>query len=152
MICGSAHAGNRAQAQVLAQERGVPAVELQLDQPAAAIAAVRAALQGGVGASVLIEERRGASAAVVRLVADVATALLTESGIARVFVTGGETAFALCASLGVAELEFRAEVEPGLSLSLAASARFRGWFAIKPGGFGDRATWVRAWDALQTAP
>ena len=47
------------------------------------------------------------------------------------------------------EHRFHAEIEAGLSVSLSrAGLRGAMLWAIKPGGFGDDRTWIRAWDAL----
>lgn len=149
MLGGSAHPGNRAQAAELTRARGVPAHELRLTDPAGAIAAGIASLRAGGGASLLVEPRRHDSAAVLRTLAAAAGEMIAATGTARIFVTGGETAFALCGALGVAELEFCDELESGLSLSHAVTNRGPLMFAIKPGGFGGAETWVRAWDALR---
>jgi uncharacterized protein YgbK (DUF1537 family) len=74
--------------------------------------------------------------------------ILETTRIARVFATGGETAFALCAALEITAFTYQAEIEPGLSLSRTRRRQGTLAFAIKPGGFGDDRTWVRAWDAL----
>jgi 4-hydroxythreonine-4-phosphate dehydrogenase len=63
-------------------------------------------------------------------------------------VTGGETAFALATALGISALELVAEIEAGLVLARSGEGANRRWWAVKPGGFGDAETWVRAWDAL----
>ena len=82
------------------------------------------------------------------MIAKTAAAILAETGVRRIFVTGGETAFALCRALHVSALTFWAEIEAGLSISGAECAQGSLVFAVKPGGFGDAETWVRAWDTL----
>jgi uncharacterized protein YgbK (DUF1537 family) len=150
MVCGSAHAANREQAAALSIARGVPWRELRPGAPSAATGAAIADIRNHQGAALLIEEQRhGDSADVVRSIAFAVAEVLSETAVRRVFVTGGETAFALCSLLGVTTLSFQAEIESGLSLSSAETPGGRSWFAIKPGGFGDAMTWVRAWDALQ---
>jgi uncharacterized protein YgbK (DUF1537 family) len=150
MVCGSAHAKNREQATMLARLRDVPVHELRMDAPSAAAGAAIADLRANRGAAILIEEQRhGDSAHVVRAIAAAAQDVLQATGVRRVFVTGGETAFALCRRLGISTLEFCAEIEAGLSVSRAEDVGGARLFAIKPGGFGDAHTWVRAWDALQ---
>jgi uncharacterized protein YgbK (DUF1537 family) len=67
------------------------------------------------------------------------------------FVTGGETAFALAGALGITAFEFLAEIEAGLALARSGDVEARRWWAVKPGGFGDIETWVRAFDALRRA-
>ena len=67
----------------------------------------------------------------------------------RLFITGGETAFAICCALAVSDLEFLAEIEPGVGLAHAAGGD-GGWLlAVKPGGFGDGRTWINVWDRLR---
>lgn len=148
MVCGSAHAGNRAQAAVLARERGVAIHELRVDRPAVGVDAALADFRANRGAAIIIEERRGRSAEVIRTIVVSVAQIVKETKVSRVFVTGGETAFALCNALEISTLAFSAEIETGLSLSRAGNASGAVWLAIKPGGFGDAHTWVRAWDAL----
>ncbi len=151
LICGSAHRANRAQAARLAAARGVRGGELRLADAPAAIAAAIAETRRSGGAALWIEGQRGDSAAVVRAMAGAAAAIARATGARRLFVTGGETAFALGAELGLPALTFRAEVESGLSVSRGETAEGPWLLAIKPGGFGDEETWVRAWDALARA-
>ncbi|MSU48242.1 MAG: four-carbon acid sugar kinase family protein [Opitutus sp.] len=149
MICGSAQAGNRAQAAALARERGIPVHELRISDPGPAIAAVIASLRAGGGASLLVEEARGASVTVLRILTAAAMEIIAATGTARLFATGGETAFALCGALGIQALRFGDELESGMSLSHAATERGPLLLAIKNGGFGVAETWVRAWDGLR---
>ena len=141
---------NREQASVLSPARAVVLHELRPSEPSSTVAAAIAEIRSNHSAAIMIEARRHRdSADVVRAIAATAAEIITATGVRRLFVTGGETAFALCEVLGVPTLAFNAEIEPGLSLSSAGSSTGRRWFAIKPGGFGDANTWVRAWDALQ---
>ncbi len=148
MLCGSAHACNRGQAAVLARERGIPVHEFRITDPAPAVAAVIASLRAGGGASLLVEATRSASTTVLRTLTAAATEIIAAAGTARIFATGGETAFALCGALGIQTLQFGAEIESGLSLSQATTDRGPLRLAIKNGGFGNADTWVRAWDGL----
>ena len=149
MVCGSAHPGNRGQARALAEARGVASHELAIDEPERAREAVATALRERDGAMLIIESPRRDSARVVQTVAEIVAALVAGAGVRRVFVTGGETAFALCARLRISSLAFLDEIEPGLSLSRGEAMHGPLALAIKPGGFGDPQTWVRAWDALR---
>lgn len=151
LLCGSAHPANRVQAAHLAAARGVATRELPVAATAAdsAIAAVIAHLRSAGAASLLVEEPRHDSTAVLRAVTTAAVAIRTATGVARWFVTGGETAFACCAALGIRRLDYLAELEPGLSLSHAETAQGPLLLANKPGGFGSADTWIRAWDALR---
>ncbi len=149
LLCGSAHAGNRAQAAALARERGVPVHELRISEPSAAVASAIASLQRAGGAIVMAEDARRDSAMMLRALAEATREIVAATGANRLFVTGGETAFAISRELGFGTLEFRAELESGLSLSRASTARGPLLLAIKPGGFGTADCWVRAWDALR---
>ena len=149
LLCGSAHAGNRAQAAALARAAGVPVVELRFSDPAAACAAAVVGLRTKGGASLVVEASRHDSATVLRALTAVASEILAVTDTNRIFATGGETAFALCRQLGVAALEFVEEIESGLILSRAVADRGPLQIAIKPGGFGTAEAWVRAWERLR---
>lgn len=151
MLCGSAHPTNHAQAERLTQARGVRVHELPIGGAGAeaAIAAVIATLEARGGASLLVEEKRHDSATALQIVTTAAVAIRAATGGARLFVTGGETAFAVCAALGVRRLDYLAELEPGLSLARAGSPQGPLLLANKPGGFGSIEAWIRAWDALR---
>ncbi|MBM3853140.1 MAG: hypothetical protein FJ399_08280, partial [Verrucomicrobia bacterium] len=103
-------------------------------------------------ASLLVEPGRRDSALVLRTLTAATTRILAATGANRLFVTGGETAFAVCGALGIPALEYAAELEAGLCLARAAPPSLPRFLAIKPGGFGDADTWRRAWDALQASP
>jgi uncharacterized protein YgbK (DUF1537 family) len=152
MLGGSAHAGNRAQAASLARERGVPLHTLHLSDPEPLVAAVIESLQTRGGAILLVEEARHDSATVLRTLTTVAVRILAATKTDRLFATGGETAFALCGALGISTLTFQDEIEPGLALARAGSGLHPMLLAVKPGGFGTGATWIRAWDRLTRSP
>ncbi|MBI5689843.1 MAG: four-carbon acid sugar kinase family protein [Verrucomicrobia bacterium] len=147
--CGSAHPANREQAGTLSQARRVPVHTIALGDPDPAVAATIASLRETGGASVLVETNRHASDRVLQLLANTVPEILARSGAARLFVTGGETAYAICRALGVSTLDYEAELEPGMSLSRAQLPGSSLLLVNKPGGFGSALTWVRAWDALQ---
>ncbi len=151
MLCGSAHPVNRAQAARLAAARGVRTHVLGVGgaRVDAAVAAVAASLRVADGAGLIVEEAWHDSATVLEAVAAAASALVAGAGVARLFVTGGETAFAVCRALGVRRLSYAAELEPGLGLAGAVARTGPLWLANKPGGFGTADSWVRAWDALR---
>jgi uncharacterized protein YgbK (DUF1537 family) len=150
LICGSAHAKNREQAAALVQVEEVDLLELRFNDAASLVAISTKELRAGRSVAILVEARRHAdSREVVQAVAATAAAILDAVDVQRIFVTGGETAFALCRQLEVNSLSFVDELEPGLSLSVAKTPRGKLMFAIKPGGFGDRQTWIRAWAGLR---
>lgn len=150
-VGGSAHPANRAQAQRLADAAGVPLHEVGVSDPQAAGAKARDSLRRAGAAALLVEARRTASTAALAAICAAARAAMEEGTVTRIFVTGGETAHALCGALGIATLEFVGEIEAGMSLSKGRGTGRTVAFAIKPGGFGDAQTWLRAWEALRAA-
>ena len=146
---GSAHALNRRQAARLWSARNVPLHEFSLADSVEVFATkVATSLRERGAASVLVAPARGDSAVIRDRLTAVATAALAATGAARVFATGGETARALCVALGVRVLRFEAELEPGLAAASGTGTAGPLMFAVKPGGFGDDDTWVRAADYL----
>jgi uncharacterized protein YgbK (DUF1537 family) len=146
---GSAHPLNRTQATRLAATNGLSVIGLDPEHPARAVEAGAAELQRGGATIVLAPEARGRPERIRDAVAAIGAALLGEHGVRRVFVTGGETARALAARLGVRELIVAGSIEPGLVLAAAATpATGPLLVAVKPGGFGDADTWLRAAAAL----
>jgi uncharacterized protein YgbK (DUF1537 family) len=153
MIGGSAHPGNRAQAARLTTDRGVSVIELTggagaegLDGSAVASALIALSDRGAV-ALLSPRERLPAAEALATIVAT-ARGVIEYGRVGRIFVTGGETAFALAGALGVTTFQFEAEIEAGLALACSGPGGQERWWAVKPGGFGDEQTWVRAYDAL----
>lgn len=149
MLGGSAHPGNRTQAALVARERAAPLHTLLLHDPDSVVAAVTASLHACGGAILLCEEARHDSAAVLRTLTAAAVRIIAATGTDRIFATGGETTFALCRALGISQLHFEDEIESGLALSRAATARGPLRLAVKPGGFGTPETWLHAWDRLR---
>ena len=88
---------------------------------------------------------------VLRAITAAAKAVVARAGVRRIFVTGGETAFALCRALEITSLRFVAELESGLSLSRGRAPAGEWLLAVKPGGFGDAESWVKAWRSLAEA-
>ena len=143
VVCGSGHPLNRVQAERLRSERGVGVREVRLRGGGTAPPSEMD--EGGV---LMIEAARGESAAALRVIVSAATETIERKRVRKIFVTGGETAFALCRELGVRELELIDEIEAGVCVSEAERGGERMWIAVKPGGFGDENTWVRVWDWL----
>lgn len=149
LVGGSAHALNRVQAAELARQRGVPVHAFRWSEPTALLAAVTSDLRTGGGAALLIDATRGDSREVLQALVTAVAELVRRVDGVKLFATGGETAQTLGAALGVTTLTLGDEIEPGLSLAREDGARAGRWFAIKPGGFGTKDTWVRAWDRLR---
>jgi uncharacterized protein YgbK (DUF1537 family) len=148
---GSAHPLNRSQAARLAAARDLTVIRVDPEAPGIALAAGAAQLRRAGAALVLAPEAR-ARARPERIrdsIAVLGAALIGDHGVRRVFVTGGETARALAARLGLRELFIAGTIEPGLVLATATSPSTGPLLlAVKPGGFGDADTWVRAAAAL----
>lgn len=150
-VCGSAHPVNRPQAAELARATGWISHEVKVSEPGASVAEVEASVRARGGAILRIEAPRAASEAALRAITATASRVVHRAGITRLFVTGGETAFALGTALGLRRLQFGAEIEPGLSISVGEAGGRRMIWAVKPGGFGDVQTWCRARRAWQAA-
>lgn len=152
MIGGSAHPLNRRQAEELRRTHDVAIHEVALaDSAVAADLAVATLRTTGTAILQLPAERTNPRAALAGIVA-AATQAIDAATVRRVFATGGETAFALSERLGLTMLHFIDEIEPGLSLSIGQARGGSMLLAVKPGGFGDDRTWVRAWERLFRNP
>jgi uncharacterized protein YgbK (DUF1537 family) len=151
LVSGSAHTGNIAQAEILATTYAVARHEVNISAPIGAAILACETLHKADAVMLLLEQKRHDSRVALRAICDAAVHVFNDGGVNRVFVTGGETAFALCRALDIESLQFLAELEPELSLSKTRAGNRNVVFAIKPGGFGERETWVRAWRALQEA-
>lgn len=152
MLGGSAHPANRGQAAALSRVHGVIAHELSLGRPEVAAQAAASALGHAGSAALLAPAARSTAAEILRVTVRAGEHLVESAGVRRCFVTGGETAYALCAALEIESLEYLDEIEPGLSLSLGVGRAGALLLAVKPGGFGDENTWIRAWERLRAAP
>jgi uncharacterized protein YgbK (DUF1537 family) len=150
-VAGSAHPLNRQQADALVERTAATVHEIDLANPRHAGRAARAALDVSAAAILRLPETRTAAGLALRAVTEAALAALEDGHVRHVFATGGESAFALCVASSVSELDYLAEIEPGLSLSRDAAKPHGIVLACKPGGFGDRPTWLRAYDALRSA-
>lgn len=148
-VCGSAHGLNRAQAERLRGERAVALHEIPVGVAMDRYDLLEADLAAGRPISTLLQTRRGDSAVAAKTIVDLAARLVRGANVHRLFITGGETAYGLCHALGVTALRPIGELEPGLSLSLANSSAGALLLTIKPGGFGDATTWVKAYDRLR---
>jgi uncharacterized protein YgbK (DUF1537 family) len=148
LVCGSAHPGNRQQAEMLRQEHGIPLFALDGADVETAVQAVTAHLRDGAGATLVAPSARTTSAEALDRVTEAALRIIAECDVRRLFISGGETGYAVCRALGISALQFMKEIEPGVALSAAKLQERPMRVAMKPGGFGDAATWVRVWDAL----
>lgn len=155
LVGGSAHPLNRTQAARLTAQHQVPVHEINPAVPDLAATDAISSLRTSGAASLLVVPRgTGASfdsAQVLRSVTAVATRVVQETGVRRLMVTGGETAKALCDAWGIRALRVLGDVEPGLVLAASEGTAERWLMAIKPGGFGGDATWIKAAEALRSA-
>ncbi len=145
-LAGSAHPLNRGQVDALLGARPVDLVVVNPSVRAEGGASVR---DGSRRSLVLqLPEVRVDPAQALDALITSALAHLARTGVRRIFVTGGETAFALCQRLGATRLDYLAELEPGVALAEAQTPTGLLHLAVKPGGFGDAQTWIRVFDAL----
>lgn len=142
-VCGSSHPISSSQSILLENFKEVNRLNLDPSKP---LTQALPPVLAQVIVLKLTPERTDPSKALSAIVAKAAD-VIGSQGIRRVFVTGGETAFALARVLGETEFLYQAELEPGLSLSRSQGPEPRLW-AVKPGSFGDDATWLRAFRAL----
>lgn len=148
-VGGSAHRANRVQAERLAASAGLAVCDVRIGNPDAAVNPALDGARRDGGVILRLEDERMASDTALHAITHAAEQVIRRAGIARVFATGGETAFSLCRALGIESLIFREEIEAGLSVSETGDGGDRLALAIKPGGFGDPETWSRAWHALK---
>jgi len=141
VLCGSRHPASHRQAATLAREC---AVRVLVQRPGP----VSDALISSLGAD--LEQRRLAvlacdpaatglaPTAVPAWLADIAAAIFSNRFVDALYLTGGETAFAVCRRLGVESIEIVREIEPGVvqsEFSLPLGKRVI--LVTKPGGYGN---------------
>ncbi|PWC29422.1 four-carbon acid sugar kinase family protein [Teichococcus aestuarii] len=103
--------------------------------------AIAATIAAGEDALAIIEEEPGADLRQGAALAEALAALLRPAGLAAggLFATGGETARALLAQLGVHSIRLLEEIAPGVPLGLAQGGRAMP-VITKAGGFGGAQT------------
>lgn len=148
VICGSAHPVNIVQAAELERTRGVRCHVLAPAAPGTVRETLVRALRNGGGAAVRLPAERADSAAALSALAELAVYAVSVGNVRRILMTGGETAYAIARGCGFTALRVRAEIEPGMSLATTTRHGQPALIAVKNGAFGDDASWVRAWDAL----
>lgn len=144
-VAGSLHPATQAQVS-FACRQGVPVVypppEFFAAPGEAGLAAAAKALLSALGSSsaVILAAAPGgalAPAEVARKLAQVAALTWAQLRPTGIFLTGGETARAVCDTLSCAHLWLGGEVEVGIPWSRAAGGRFPGALVVtKAGGFG----------------
>lgn len=149
LVSGSAHALNRAQAEQLHRQRGVPVCELRIEDVAGTVRAAVDALGRSGSLSLVVPSARIDSGVALHAIAEATAQIVAQANVRRLFVTGGESAFAICRMLEIPALDLLAEIEPGVCLAHGVGRDGDRLLAVKPGGFGGTETWVRAWDKLR---
>ena len=97
----------------------------------------------------MVGATRTDSSVALRAITEATAQIVAEANVRRLFVTGGESAFAICRALAIPALDLMAELEPGVCLADAVTREGGRLLAVKPGGFGGTATWIRVWDTLR---
>ncbi len=145
IVCGSRHPASHAQLEHLARRGLALIVELDPgDDVNAALSRIALARRRSpvVGVRFASAIRAEDPRQLTRWIASLAADLARAGQLEPLLLTGGETAAAVCASLGGQSLEIRAEFVPGI---VAANLMLPGAPAlpvvIKPGGYGDAAAW-----------
>ena len=146
VVVGSFSEAAREQVRAFSRENPANAVAVSPSARGMAAAAARAAdvLKTSRTALVHLESEESASVAASREIVDaLAEALRDLARRARTLVmTGGDTARAMLAALGVDALTIEGELEPGISVS--APVEGHGFRAVlKAGGFGDNGVFLR---------
>lgn len=149
LVCGSAHPLNRSQAEELHRQRSVPVCELRIEDIAGTVRAAVDSLGRSGSVSLVVSATRTASSVALRAIAEATAQIIAEAKVRRLFVTGGESAFAICRALEIPALDLMAELETGVCLAQTVTREGGRLLAVKPGGFGGTATWVRVWDKLR---
>lgn len=89
-------------------------------------------------------------AAVLRRLTEAACARLEKANPGTLFLTGGETAVAVCRALGARGVRLAGEFEAGLALGTLLDGPRAGLAVVtKAGRFGDPDTLVRLWEACE---
>ncbi|GAB4456188.1 MAG: D-threonate kinase [Armatimonadaceae bacterium] len=159
-LVGSAHPVSHRQAARLASSRQVSCWTVHESPTVEMLAKARKALQEGQSVLLCAPHRhrsdpRNAGDTVSRWLAAAASALLAQSNLQALFVTGGETAQQVLRAVGIEWLRIAGAPEPGVTWAetggangaLLAAGR---WVVVKPGGFGDENTLIHLHDALQS--
>ena len=149
LVSGSANALNRAQAEELHGQRGVPVCELRIEDVAGTVRAAVDALGRSGSLSLVVGSARTDSGVALHAIAEAAAQIITQANVRRLFVTGGESSFAICRMLEIPALDLLAEIETGVCLAHGVGRDGDRLLAVKPGGFGGTETWVHAWDKLR---
>jgi uncharacterized protein YgbK (DUF1537 family) len=105
---------------------------------------VRATL--AAGAALGLDERVVGQALTAAL-SDVTESVVTQTGLDRLVVAGGDTSAVLCRRLGLLEHEILEEVQTGVPVSVGRGARTM-LVVLKSGNFGDDQFFAAALEAL----
>lgn len=143
LIQGSRQPASHAQFQRLGPEAGVRVLKLSglpdRERVQVFFERVLAGLAGGNDVAVVAPKRFDADipARLPRFLGKLVRRVSAASALGGIFVTGGNTAEAVCDSLRVTWLRVAAEIHPGIALSVALNGRRPGLLLVtKAGGFG----------------
>jgi len=158
-VVGSMSSVSHAQADRLRASAGAAllALELPVDAPDDALAALRDAVATALGAGrdvlvALSQATRGDTADGLRYCQRLAALLAPALPLAGALIaTGGETARALLSAAGIDALEIADEIEPGMPLLLARRPGPPLPVVTKAGGFGTPGSLHAAWNRLAGA-
>ncbi|MBI2468781.1 MAG: four-carbon acid sugar kinase family protein [Candidatus Rokubacteria bacterium] len=90
----------------------------------------------------------GDRATIVQALADAARREIERGAPRTLLLTGGETAYSVCRTLGAAAIALGGELEPGVAFGVLLDGPFEGLAVItKAGGFGDADTLVHVLEA-----
>lgn len=152
VLCGSRHPASHRQAAVLAAECGA---RILIHSPEAAREPLVESLVAELeqhGLAVLTCDLAAAGlapTAVPLWLADIAAATFTRRSVDALYLTGGETAFAICRRLGAKSIEIVRVIEPGVvqsEFTLPSGSRVA--LVTKPGGYGDENAMIRHRDLI----
>lgn len=148
LVSGSMSATSRRQVERLRDQHAVPLHEVGLNAGAmrgSADDVARSLARGGFAALAMAKAAGAAdSAEVLRHLTGVVQLLSAAGHLPEMLAaTGGETAQALCVSLGIEKLDLAGEIEPGVVITTVGGLKQANptWMVIKPGGFGSDDIW-----------
>lgn len=152
VLCASRHPVSRRQMDWWSEKAGWPRFDVNVAE--APVEETVRTITGGLARSAVLavrfhhagqgREATVLAAEVMRFVEQVARALPTAGMPGGLFLTGGETAWAVCQAMGGVELEVEGELEPGVALARLRGAPGTPFVVTKPGGFGADDSLVRA--------
>ena len=159
IVVGTLQDVTRRQLDLLQSERRVPTVTVLAEQAALDAPAYADTLFArmwdavAIGEGVVIttgpERLAGASALMAAVLGELTARLVTEAGVRRLVLTGGDVAHAACAALGVSALCLLGQVAEGVPVGQPLDHDPAPVLVTKAGGFGGPGTLLSAYDYLR---